>query len=68
MTEVYLCFSFQIEKFISYMNKFGSEVGFKFIQIKEKRFPPASLQNFLAASSDIPGILLADHGSQYINR
>jgi hypothetical protein len=57
-----------MDKFISYMNKYGSEVGLEFGRIKAKRFPPASLQNFLAASSDIPGILLADHGSQYINR
>jgi hypothetical protein len=57
-----------MDKFISYMNKYGSEVGLEFGQIKEKRFPPASLQSFLAASSDIPGILLSDHGSKYINR
>jgi hypothetical protein len=57
-----------MENFISYMNKYGSEVGLEFSQISERRFPPASLQNFLAASSDVPGILLADHGSQYKNR
>ncbi|XP_023713100.1 nicastrin isoform X3 [Cryptotermes secundus] len=59
---------YQMETFISHMKKYGSEVGLEFNLINEKRFPPASLQNFLAASSDIPGVLLADHGSQYVNR
>lgn len=49
------------------MNKYGSAVGLKFDVTNDKSFPPASLQSFLAASSDIPGMVLADHESQYLN-
>jgi hypothetical protein len=50
------------------MKKYGAEVGLEFNSlVKEKSFPPASLQSFLAASSDIPGLVLTDHGSQYLN-
>jgi hypothetical protein len=57
-----------MENFMTYMNKYGPEVGLGFNLMKEKSFPPASLQTFLAASSDIPGVILTDHGSQYLNK
>lgn len=50
------------------MNDYGSPVGLNFSVINDKSFPPASLQSFLAASRDISGVVLADHGSQYLNK
>jgi hypothetical protein len=56
-----------MEKFVENMNRYGELVGLKFSVINDKSFPPASLQSFLAASSDISGMVLADHESQYLN-
>lgn len=52
---------------MEHMNDFGSLVGLNFSVRNDKSFPPASLQSFLAASRDISGMVLADHGSQYLN-
>jgi uracil DNA glycosylase len=49
------------------MNDNGSAVGLNFSLSNDKSFPPASLQTFLDASSDISGMVLADHESQYLN-
>ena len=49
------------------MNDYGSQVGLNFNVRNDKSFPPASLQTFLAANRDISGMVLADHGSQYLN-
>jgi hypothetical protein len=65
---MYLCVLFQMDNFTDYMGKFGSEVGLAFNLMKEQSLPPASLQTFLAASSDIPGVVLTDHGSHYLNK
>lgn len=56
-----------MDSFILYMNQYGPEVGLGFKLMKEN-LPPASLQTFLAANSDIPGVVLTDHGSQYLNK
>jgi len=56
-----------VEEFVQHMNKSGSTVGLNFGVINDTSFPPASLQSFLAASRDISGMVLTDHGSQYLN-
>lgn len=56
-----------MDNFVKHMNDFGSPVGLNFSLSNDKNFPPASLQTFLAASSDISGMVLADHESQYLN-
>jgi len=53
--------------FVKRMNHYGSPLGLNFNVTNDKSFPPASLQSFLAASPDISGMVLADHGSQYLN-
>jgi hypothetical protein len=65
---VYLSFPFQEDSFVAKMNEFGREVGLNFSTLRGNSLPPASLQTFLAASSDIPGAVLTDHGSQYLNK
>lgn len=50
------------------MNDYGSPVGLNFNVRNDKSFPPASLQSFLAARRDIFGMVLADHGSHYLNK
>jgi hypothetical protein len=56
-----------VDKFVELVNDYGSPVGLNFSLTNDKSFPPASLQTFLAASSDISGMVLADHESQYLN-
>jgi hypothetical protein len=56
-----------MKTFVEDMINYGSAVGLNFSVINDKSFPPASLQSFLAASSDISGMVLADHESQYLN-
>jgi nicastrin len=58
---------YELDNFVEHMNYYGSPMGLNFSVINDKSFPPASLQSFLAASPDISGMVLADHGSQYLN-
>lgn len=55
-----------VDSFISTMNENGESLGLKFNRSLNS-LPPSSLQTFLAARRDLPGVVLTDHGSQYLN-
>ncbi|XP_069684848.1 nicastrin isoform X2 [Periplaneta americana] len=57
-----------VDNFIDTMNKNGEDLGLQFNRTRTNSLPPSSLQTFLAARRDLPGVVLTDHSSQYLNK
>lgn len=62
-------FSFQVTELVNLIQSEATRlVGLKMMETdKTQPLPPASFQSFLRHDKTLPGVVIADHNTQYIN-